>query len=136
MAKYIIRKRYTGNDLTGTKMNIPFGTKLDSIDLDGQPIIFHNDTPICYPTSQVVKDYMVSDDDDNGELRAELINNIRNILEKNDDKHQDRWDKLWEDETASNFRNKELDDHWLWSTEFYSAPIIALQHIFGLIKNV
>lgn len=135
-SKYFTRKRFQGNSLNGAKLNIPFGTELDCIEFGGYEVLFHGDVPICYPTSQVVKDHFVSNDDEQGEQRAKLITKIRNTLEKHDDKHQDRWDLMWNDDVAPNYRNKSLDDHWLWDTVFYSAPIIVLQHIWGKLNSV
>ena len=96
-------------------------------------IIWYDKYPLCKVHSQDAYDYFARDDDGCGIRRGQLTQAIRDELAKVDDDHQARWDKIWDDTLCRNFRRTEFEDYWLWNDDFYSAPIITLQYIAGLI---
>ena len=57
-------------------------------------------------------------------------------LEKQDEDHQTRWDKVWADEISRKYKRRDHVDYWLWSDELYSAPIDDLQHIAAMVREV
>ena len=132
MSTYIVNKRFKSKCLSG-EINLPYGTRCECED----NLITYKGRPICYATSQNAYDYFSSDDDGNGTKRGDLINAIRTALAKADDKHQARWDKIWDDEdNLGKYRRQDNPDHWLWNFDFYNAPIEDLQYIYNKIKEV
>jgi hypothetical protein len=87
-------------------------------------------------TSQNAYDYFSCDDDRNGLKRGELVKDIKRRLERKDENHQARWDKLWEDDRALKLKSPTHADFWVWGFDFYNAPISELEHILSLIKEV
>lgn len=131
--EYIIHSRFREKGMKGCCFNLPHGTICNS----KENIIFHNNQPICFTTSQIAYDYFSRNDDGRGLERGKLVNKILSTLSnKKDGKYQDRWDKLWEDEYCHKFRRKEHGDHWLWSFDFYNAEIEDLQYILDKISEV
>lgn len=129
---YIVNKRFKKKCICG-EVNIPYGTPCE---LRGY-IIYHNHRPLCYATSQDAYDYFSNNEDGQGLKRGELVHEIKRRLAKRDDKHQARWDKLWENEDRiGKFRQKEHGNHWLWGFKFYNAPIVDLEFILNIIKEV
>lgn len=129
---YITNRRFKKKCLCG-KVNIPYGEHLFCKD----NLIFLQNSPICFATSQDAYDYFSRNDDGQGLERGKLVNKILSTLSnKKDGKYQDRWDKLWEDEYCHKFRRKEHGDHWLWSFDFYNAEIKDLQYILDKISEV
>ena len=55
--------------------------------------------------------------------RGRMTKAIQSILGKKDVRHQERWDKVWEDELCQKYKRKEYANYWLWNHEFYNAPI-------------
>lgn len=131
--EYIIHSRFRGKGMKGCCFNLSYGTICNS----KENIIFYNNQPICFTTSQIAYDYFSRNDDGRGLERGKLVNKILSTLSnKKDGKHQNRWDKLWEDEYCHKFRRKEHGDHWLWSFDFYNAEIEDLQYILDKISEV
>lgn len=129
---YITNKRLKTQTLSG-QLNIPYGTSCTM----SNNIIFYKDKPICFSTSQIAYDYLSRDDDGHGLERGKLVDEIKSRLAKNDENHQARWDKIWDNEARlGKFRRQDIPDHWLWSFEFYNAEIVDLQFILNLIKEV
>ena len=92
---------------------------------------------MCCITSQTACDYLSKDTDGQGLKRGELVHEIQRLLAKHDDKHQDRWDVIWDDEAKlGKYRRQDNPDHWLWNFDFYNAPIEDLQYIYNKIKEV
>lgn len=114
-------------------ISIPCGSPCSYIN----GIIYWNNIPICFDTSQVAYDYFSINCDGCGLKRGELVHNIKNELAKIDDKHQARWDRLWDNETElAKFRRADSPEHWIWNYDFYNAKIADLEHIYDLIKEV
>lgn len=129
--KYITTKRFKKNCLSG-EVNIAYNTECECID----GIIFYKRMPLCYTTSQNAYDYFSCNDDGCGLERGSLVNEIKARLAKRDSKHQDRWDKMWEDGKICKLRRQEIPDHWIWSYDFYNASIEDLKYILNKIKEV
>lgn len=129
--KYIIHTRMKTKTISGN-VNLPYGTECEC----RYNMIYYNNKPLCYTTSQNAYDYFSCNDDKQGLTRGKLVNEIKKLLAKADDKHQARWDKLWEDISIHKYRRKEIDDYWLWNYDFYNAPINDLKYILRKIKEV
>lgn len=131
--EYIIYSRFREKGMKGCCFNLPYGTICNS----KENIIFYNNQPICFITSQIAYGYFSRNDDGQGLKRGKLVNKIMSTLSnKKDGKYQNRWDKLWEDEYCHKFRRKEHSNHWLWSFDFYNAEIEDLQYILDKISEV
>lgn len=132
--KYVCFKRFHGEGISG-QLNIKYGTELVSI---GNFIRLkdNNALIVCAITSDTAHQYFAINNDGRGLERGDYTTNIQTILAKGDEKHQQRWDKIWGDATANNLRRKDYDDYWLWGKEFYEASIEDLDHILNLIKEV
>lgn len=129
---YIVNKRFKKKCICG-EVNIPYGTPCE---LRGY-IIYHNHRPLCYATSQDAYDYFSNNEDGQGLKRGELVHEIQRCLAKHDDKHQDRWDVIWDDEAKlGKYRREDHPDFWLWNFDFYNAPIEDLEYILNKIKEV
>lgn len=129
---YVVTKRLKTKTLCG-EVNLPYGTKLEC---QGD-YIYYNNRPMCTTTSQIAYDHLSQDTDEQGLKRGKLIHEIMSRLAKHDDKHQARWDKMWDDEdNLGKFRRKEHGDHWLWNFDFYNAKIEDLEYILNKIKEV
>lgn len=130
--EYVVTKRLKTKVLCG-EVNLPYGTILQY----NNHLITYQGKPICYRTSQNAYDFLSNNDDDKGLERGKLVHAIMDLLRKKDSKHQDRWDKIWDDEEKlGKYRRKEHPDQWLWNFEFYNAPIEELEYILNKIKEV
>lgn len=92
--------------------------------------------PICYNDSQNCFDHFARNDDGQGLRRGALTQEIMRRLSKQDALHQDRWNTMWADERANRLRRKDHPDHWIWSGDFYSAPVEELERLLKIIKEV
>lgn len=126
---YIVKKRAKFNAICG-QINLSYGTHLEAKD----GFIRLGGKPVCSVMSQRAYDFFAQNDDENGEKRGNLTTFIVNRLAKRDQNHQKRWDKIQEDETCQQYRRSDHADYWLWSYDFYNAPIQDLQHIKKLIN--
>lgn len=128
---YICRKRAKLNALCGM-VNIPYGTEIDADDR----FLYLDGSPICTIGSQTAQDYFCYAADGSGKERGKLISTIRSTLEKQDEDHQARWDKVWADELCWKYKRCDHVDYWLWNDKLYSAPIEDLRYIAALIREV
>lgn len=128
-SSYIVKRRARFNAICG-QVNIPYGTKVEAVD----GFLVLNGDRLCGTFSQNCMDFFSQNDDGNGEERGKLTISIMSQLEKRDKNHQNRWDKVWGDKLCQRYRRKDSDDHWLWSKDFFDAPIPDLQYIEKLIK--
>ena len=126
---YITTKRFKGKSMT-SELNIPYGTKIQSI----MVYLIYNNQPICSDHSQNAYDYFARNDDDKGLERGKLIQEIKKVLSKKDNNHQNRWDKIWKDENCKKYKKIEYSDYWLWNHNFYNAEIEDLQYIANLLS--
>ena len=129
--RYIARKRARFKSATGVQVNIPWGAVLEVED----GFLFWNGVPLCAPTSQNAYDYFSQDDDGQGKQRGALVTAIlARLRPKNErDDCQARWDKVWDDALCQRYRRPEHEDHWIWSYNFYNAPVVDLWHIAKLV---
>lgn len=134
---YFVRKRARFIDMSGSEVNLRFGIICESHD----DLIFYKDRAITHTVCDNAKNYFVQNDDGKGETRANLINRILKTLEKRYpvntkafEVHRSLWNKVWEDKLCNKYRRKDHDDHWLWSQDFYNAPIDDLIYIAKLLN--
>ena len=133
--KYMTRKRYKKKCIQGD-VNIPFGTELNSIG----NMLYYKDKPVCIDTSQDAFDYFVSNEDDNGVQRADLINWILDhtagdkVKDKN--KYERIWKMIWANSRYHRFKRQDNEERWLWYKDFYTAPIDDLQMLVNDIKTI
>lgn len=125
--RYTTAKRFKRNGIDGY-FNIPYGTELEEHD----DILWYKDRAICVTRSAAAHEYFVSNDDDNGTIRWKLSRAIINTL-GGFSNNLDKWNKIFDDETAQKYRRPEHQDYWLWNHDFYNAPIEDLEHIATLI---
>lgn len=128
--KYITHQRFNERVICG-EVNLPAMTEVDLI---GKMLYWQN-KPLCVFTSENAHKYFARNDDNNGMERGRLTQLIKSILEKNDEKCQDRWDKIWKDKLCQKYKRIEYADYWLWNTAFFNAPIEDLKYIYNLIKE-
>ena len=134
MLNYVSRKRFNKNSLQGN-VDIPYGTSLLCIN----DLLFYNKRPVCYITSQDAFDYFVTDYDNRGILRGQLLEWI--LLHTSQKYHsKDVYDKIWEmiwsTDSYHKFKMSQFVNRWLWSFDFYNAPIEDLQDIVDHIKII
>lgn len=129
MAEYIAHKRARFKSASGP-VNIPFGSVLRA---EGD-FLYWNDLPVCAITSQNAYEYFSRNDDGKGLERGALVEAICKRLEKRDDLYQRRWNKVWADPVSQKYRRKDQEDYWLWSFDFYNAPVEDLRHIAAIIQ--
>lgn len=128
--KYITIKRFKQKSMSG-EVNIPYGTECDCFN----NIIFYNNKPICYITSQNAYDYFANNNDNCGIQRGNLIQLIIAKLSKHDNNYQKRWNKIWDDIKLRKFKRNDIEDnYWLWNFDFYNATIKDLEYIWNKIK--
>ena len=129
-SRYIARRRARFDGNSG-QVNIPYGAVLE---VRGGLLCWKGEQ-LCAPTSQNAYDYFSQDDDGQGRERGALVTAILTRLRpksKRDD-CQARWDKVWENSLCQRYRRPEHEDHWIWSYEFFNAPVCDLQQIAALI---
>lgn len=126
--EYIVHKRFKSQAICGY-VNLPATTECENVD----GIIMYHDKPICTATSENAHQYFARNDDSNGMERGSLTQRIIRRLSRKDDKHQERWDKIWDDAVCQKYRNKMHEDYWLWNHAFYKADIEDLRYITKLI---
>ena len=130
-SRYIARRRARFDGISG-QVNIPYGAVLE---VRGGLLCWKGEQ-LCAPTSQNAYDYFSQDDDGQGRERGALVSAIlARLRPKNKrDNCQARWDKVWEDSLCQRYRRPEHEDHWIWSYEFFNAPVCDLQQIAALIE--
>lgn len=131
--KYITIKRYKRDDARG-RFNIPYGTLVE--EMDG--VLYHNGKDICSDRSAVMREYFARDDDGNGLWRGRLSHAIIDELHMRDgetlDEWNARWEPVWNDKLCQKYKkDPESTTTFLWSIDFYNAPILDLQYIAGLV---
>lgn len=108
------------------QVNIPAKTAAEVVD----GIIYVNNLPVCYVTSENAHQYFARDDDGNGMERGWLTQEIQRLLRG----HQDRWDRVWADPVCRAYKRPEHEDYWLWNHEFFNSDIETLRYIHRLVK--
>lgn len=133
--QYMVRKRLRALSRTGEKVNIPYGTILKCVN----GIIYWKDYILCNDDCQMQKDYLVQANSPDVSQRAYLINDILKLLSlptPDNPKVKERWEILWKDPWANEFRRKDFEDFWLWSNKFYDAEEADLRKLCKLISKV
>jgi hypothetical protein len=133
--QYMVRKRLRALSRTGEKVNIPYGTMLKCVN----GIIYWKDDILCNDDCQMQKDYLVQANSPDVSQRAYLINDILKLLSlptPDNSKVKKRWEVLWNDPWANEFRRKDFEDFWLWSNKFYDAEEADLRKLCKLISKV
>lgn len=128
--RYIARERAKLEAICG-HVNIPYGTAL----INQGGFLIWNGKQICGVNSQNAFDFFSQDDDGRGRERGALVSAILTRLGRRDKNHQARWDKIWADSLCQKYRRPEHEDHWLWNSSFYNAPIEDLNHILALARK-
>ena len=65
--------------------------------------------------------------------RGQLTVSIIAAVSKGDKGREERWEKLWADPVACRYRRVDHADFWVWSHDFFEAPVEDLRHIAALI---
>lgn len=133
--QYMVRKRLRAISRNGEKVNIPYGTMLKCVN----GIIYWKDDILCNDDCQMQKDYLVQANSPDVSQRAYLINDILKLLSlpmPDNPKVKERWQILWKDPWANEFRRKDFEDFWLWSNKFYDAEEADLRKLCKLISKV
>ena len=94
-------------------------------------IIYYEKKPMCYKASENAHQYFTRDDDGYGVARGKFLKKITKITPK----HGVIPPQLQSDEICVKYRLSNRDDTWLWSHDFYVAPIEDLEHILVLLKE-
>lgn len=135
---YIVHKRYKRRGIyhAGEKSAPPFNLARGTVLICKNNTLYTLDgKPICYIKSEDAHQHFANDKDGQGLKRGDLTQAIQKQLQKKKH-HQDRWDKIWEDRICQKYKRTEHADYWLWSHDFFEAPISDLNHIFCLIKSI
>lgn len=133
--QYMVRKRLRALSQTGEKVNIPYGTMLKCVN----GIIYWKDNILCNDDCQMQKNYLVQANSPDVSQRAYLIDEILKLLSlptPDNLKVKERWQILWKDPWANEFRRKDFEDFWLWSNKFYDAEEADLRKLYKLISKV
>ena len=133
--QYMVRKRIRALSRTREKVNIPYGTMLKCVN----GIIYWKDNILCNDDCQMQKDYLVQANSPDVSQRAYLIDEILKLLNlptPDNPKVKERWQILWKDPWANEFRRKDFEDFWLWSNKFYDAEEADLKNLCKLISKV
>lgn len=132
--QYIAARRARFNAIGGP-VNIPYGTTVEAVD----GFLERDGLRLCAATAESAHKYFARNDDGNGLERGQLTASIIARLSERDPKdkegkiHQSRWDKLWADPMACRYRRADHADFWVWSHDFFEAPVEDLRHIAALI---
>ena len=132
--QYITIKRYKRPELGDRKaVNIPYGTVVE--ERGGN--LYHGDIELCYDHSAVMREFFARNDDGRGLERGRLSQSIVETLKlrpgETREEHDRRWDVCWNDELCLKYRKKTQEDFFLWSIEFFNAPIEDLKYIAALV---
>lgn len=135
--KYVAIKRYKRPELPGpfgrSAANIPYGADLE--ERGGK--LHYKGLPVCNDHSAVMREYFARNDDGQGLLRGKLSRAIVQTLEirkgETKEQHNARWDVVWNDPLCLKYRKQAQADFFLWSIEFFNAPIEDLSYIAGLV---
>lgn len=130
--KYIAHRRFKTNAICGW-VNIPATTE---VECEGGILIYNNGI-LCYEECENSHQFFARNDDGYGMERGRLTQAIMKTLAKttgrNDEQHQERWDRVWNDPACQPFKRADYDDYWLWNHDFFNADIDVLRHIAELV---
>ena len=130
--RYITVERYKRDDARG-RFNIPYGTPIT----ERGGLLWHDGKDICGDHSAVMRTYFARDDDGRGLERGKLSHSIVNALairpNETKEQHDKRWEVVWDDPVCGKYKKPHQENHWLWSIEFYNAPVEDLRYIAALV---
>lgn len=130
--QYITFKRFKRNGIGGY-FNIPYGTPLELHD-DG--ILYHKGLPVCVAKSAASHNHFARDDDgkglERGKLSHAIIDSLASVSSCAPHEGYHLWQAILSDQLTQKYRRKQHLDYWLWSDDFYNAPIDDLKHIAQL----
>lgn len=131
--QYVTIKRFKRNGIGGY-FNIPYGKHLEKR-ADG--VLYYGEKKVCLARSSAAHEYFARDDDGKGLERGELSHAIVNRLSQPQfnsvQARNEHWQAVWNDSLAQKYRRQEHASHWLWSDDFYNAPIEDLEYIAALV---
>lgn len=113
----------------GGPVNIPYGTTVEAVD----GFLEWDGLRLCAVMSESAHKYFARDSDSHGLERGQLTASIIATVSKRDKDHADRWKTLWADPLACRYRREDHADFWVWSHDFFEAPVEDLRHIAALI---
>lgn len=129
--EYIVVERFKRDNALG-RFNLPRGTIVQ--EHDGW--LYHNGRRICSDHSAIMREYFARNDDGNGMKRGELSHAIIKSLQirRNETKEDwnRRWEPIWKDRICQKYRKDSGENNFLWSIEFFNAPLFDLEHIASL----
>lgn len=86
---------------------------------------------LCGITSQNAYDYFSRDDDGQGKLRGQLVEAIKDRLEKRDKGYQARWNQVWADPKCQQYKRPEHETggcgHTLFITPRFPTSSTSLR---------
>lgn len=144
--KYLTHKRFRQRAICG-EVNIPALTECESVN----GMICLGDKQLCLIYSENAHLYFARNDDGNGLERGQLTCAIIELLTKKDylldgydekyerkikahnERADEAWEKVWEDDVCRKYKRIEHADHWLWNHAFYNADIETLRYIAELV---
>lgn len=130
--KYIAHRRLKKDVICGF-VNIPATTEVECED----GVIIYNNGIVCYEGSETSHQFFARNDDgcgmERGCLTQAIVKALAETNGRGDEKHQERWDRVWDDPVCQPYKRADYDDYWLWNHDFYNAPIDDLRHIAKLV---
>lgn len=119
--EYIITKRFRETVESGP-VNLKYGTKCES--RNGR--IYHDGKFLVRERSRLAHTHFARNDDGMGEVRAMLT---RSIEQATGTASKGMLDRMGASELCRAYRKKEHRGVWLWSHEFFIAPVEDLRAI-------
>lgn len=136
----ICHTRFRGKAMTCDEVNIPAMTRMDemTIERDGKvtSLVAWKGVPICKDTSQTYRDHFTRDDDGKGMERGRLTSGVIKALQirkgETPEGRNKRWEPIWASPLCLKYKDTQIADHWIWSIDFYNAPLDDLRQIAKL----
>ena len=131
--EYVTIKRFKRNGIGG-QFNIPYGAVLE---LREDGYLYYAGRAVCVARSFAAHEHFACNYDGKGFERGLLSHAIiKALAPENFDTPKERddfWQVIWNDTLTPKYRRKDHIDTWLWSDDFFNAPIEDLKYIAGLI---
>jgi len=129
---YIVCKNFYGKTISGVLL-LPENTQLTLKD----NLLFYQDKPVCYITSQNCYDYMADNSKGDGKERFNLIQQIKqeyaNIIQRDNENYMELVKDLQEDEYPE--YTSTLPFTLTFNFDFYNSSKEKLQEILGGLIN-
>ena len=133
---YVTRRRARFSSVFEGPVNLPWGTQVECRNVDGEPYLFMGDKLLCAAGSQITKEFFVQNDAGPGVQRGQLLNAILACLDPQEAQQgasNARWEKIWADRRCRTYKRPKQDERWIWSDDFYNAPISDLRYIASIV---